>query len=77
MIEAKGSTELYKMAEGIFIDGTTADAGDFISEFKRIEDGFNRMQIEAASGFQSALNEAEKYADEKLGVIKVIDGGRF
>lgn len=77
MIEATGSTELYKMAEGIFIDGTTADANDFISEFKRIEGGFNRMQIEAASGSQNALKEAEKYTDGKLAAIKVIDGGRF
>ena len=68
---------LYKMTPGVFIDGTTADAADFTSEFINIEAAFVKTQEEASLKSTQALEDAKKFTDERIAAVNLIDGGSF
>ncbi|WFZ78495.1 hypothetical protein MQM1_012 [Aeromonas phage vB_AsaP_MQM1] len=70
-------TQLYRMAQGIFIDGTIADSSDFTAEYAAIETAFVKMQEEAQQAADKAVLDSKAYTNTTVASIKNIDGGTF
>lgn len=67
---------MYKVSQGVFVDGAIADAEDFLNEFGAVATELASMNTELNTKILENASASTKYTDDQLDSIEV-DGGTF
>lgn len=66
----------YTVTQGVFVDGSIADAKDFLDEFGKVASELSSMERDHKTAIATALSDAHKHTDDSLSDL-VVDGGAY
>lgn len=67
---------MYKVSQGVFVDGSIIDAKDFLNEFGAVASEMASMDSALSLKISTVEATAKQYTDNKINTLN-IDGGSF